>query len=184
MRQRRNGAVAPAAVPLENDAQGRWSALRCVALVLAILALALASFRAVASAKAALNAAEAVAGAAVVDAIEARADAIEARADAAAAEAALADAEAAALASAAAAAEAQAAAAAALIRAESPDEGKRTAQQAFAAAEQWRQEQMFALYANMTDADWDTAARWKSYAHPDAPERILCGLRASAAAAR
>lgn len=51
------------------------------------------------------------------------------------------------------------------------------ARDAFYAAEAWRQERVLELYANMSDADWDTAARWKSYAQPDAPERS-CGAGA------
>ena len=69
------------------------------------------------------------------------------------------------------AAASQAALAAAEARAESPDEARKTAYGAYLAAEAWRQEQAGVLYADMTDADWDTAARWKSYAHPDAPDR-------------
>ncbi len=42
---------------------------------------------------------------------------------------------------------------------------------AFQAAEAWRQAEGAKLYANMTDQDWDTAARWKLHAAPDAPER-------------
>ena len=67
--------------------------------------------------------------------------------------------------------------AAANARAASPDEARRTAHRAFLAAEAWRQEAVNALYANITDADWDTAARWKRYAAPDAPERT-CGVAA------
>ena len=73
---------------------------------------------------------------------------------------------------------ARAAEAAAEARAASPDEGKRVAHRAFLAAEAWRAERASVLYANMSDADWDTAARWKSYAQPDAPERT-CGGAAS-----
>jgi hypothetical protein len=79
---------------------------------------------------------------------------------------------------AAAAAESQAALAAAAravlaseARAASPEEAKRTAHRAFLAAEAWRQELVGTLYANMSDADWDTAARWKRYADPSAPAR-------------
>ena len=39
------------------------------------------------------------------------------------------------------------------------------------AAEAWRQKEVDTLYANMTDEDWATGARWKQYAEPDAPER-------------
>jgi hypothetical protein len=67
--------------------------------------------------------------------------------------------------------------AAAEARAASPDEAKRVASAAFFASESWRQQQVDVLYANMTDADWATAARWKRYAHPDAPERT-CAVAA------
>ena len=70
------------------------------------------------------------------------------------------------------------AASAAEARAASPEEAKRVVHRAFLAAEAWRAEQAAALYVNMTDADWDTAARWKRYAQPDAPERT-CGGAAS-----
>ena len=65
--------------------------------------------------------------------------------------------------------------AAAEARAASPDNGRSVANRAFLAAEAWRQEQVNIHYANMTDTDWDTAARWKSFALPDAPERT-CGV--------
>ena len=73
---------------------------------------------------------------------------------------------------------ARAAATAAEEHAASPDEAKRAAHRAFVAAEAWRAEQAAMLYANMSDADWDSAARWKGYAQPDAPERT-CGGAAS-----
>jgi hypothetical protein len=55
--------------------------------------------------------------------------------------------------------------------ARAPDTARRISMAAFNAAEEWRQVRVLELYANMTDADWDSAARWKSYAQPDAPER-------------
>ena len=51
------------------------------------------------------------------------------------------------------------------------DEALKILHRAYLAAEAWRWETANALYADMTGADWDTAARWKSYAHPDAPDR-------------
>ena len=65
----------------------------------------------------------------------------------------------------------EAAARAAEAAALAPDTALRVAREAFDAAEAWRQARVLELYANMTDLDWDTAARWKSYAQPDAPER-------------
>jgi hypothetical protein len=71
-----------------------------------------------------------------------------------------------------AAARAEAEAARAVAAAASaPDTARRISMDAFNAAEEWRQARVLELYANMTDADWDSAARWKSYAKPDAPER-------------
>ena len=64
-----------------------------------------------------------------------------------------------------------AAARAAEAAAREPDTARRVSLDAFNAAEEWRQARVDELYANMTDADWDSAARWKSYAQPDAPER-------------
>ena len=55
------------------------------------------------------------------------------------------------------------------------DDARRVAHAAFLAAEEWRAEATATLYANMTDTDWDTAARWKAYAVPDAPERSCAG---------
>ena len=52
-----------------------------------------------------------------------------------------------------------------------PDSARRISTDAFTAAEEWRLARVLELYANMTDAEWDSAARWKSYAEPDAPER-------------
>jgi len=117
--------------------------------------------------------ARATAQAETLAAAEARA---EARANAQAEALAVADARATAQAEALTAADARAttqakALSAAEARAESPDEARKTAHRAYLAAEAWRHEEAEILYANMTDADWDTAARWKSYAHPDAPER-------------
>ena len=89
--------------------------------------------------------------------------------------AAAAEAEVAVRAAAAAAAEAHAAAVAAEARAASPDEAKRVAYRAFQEAEAWRVREAAVVYANMTDADWDTAARWKGYAQPEAPERTSGG---------
>ena len=43
------------------------------------------------------------------------------------------------------------------------DDARRVAHAAFLAAEEWRAEATATLYANMTDTDWDTAARWKAY---------------------
>ena len=36
----------------------------------------------------------------------------------------------------------------------------------FKDTEKWRRQLLSELYANMTDEDWDTAPRWKSYAYP------------------
>ena len=55
--------------------------------------------------------------------------------------------------------------------ARAPDTARRLAMDAFNDAEEWRQARVLELYANMNDADWDSAVRWKSYAQPDAPER-------------
>ena len=65
----------------------------------------------------------------------------------------------------------QLARAAAEQRAASPEWGKRVVSEAFLAAEAWRRDETAKLYANMTDEDWETAARWKRFAEPDAPER-------------
>ena len=133
----------------------------CAALALAALFFAASASRAASSSAAAL----ADAAAASETALAASAAALaNARAESEAAQAALA-------ASAAALADANSAAAAMALRAESPDEAKRVAHRAFLAAEAWRQAEVTLLYANMTVEDWDTAARWKRYAQPDAPER-------------
>ena len=58
-----------------------------------------------------------------------------------------------------------------LAAARAPDAARRLAMDAFNAAEDWRQTRVLELYANMTEADWDSALRWKSYAQPDAPDR-------------
>jgi hypothetical protein len=50
-------------------------------------------------------------------------------------------------------------------------EAGRQQRAAFAAAEAWRQAEAAQLYANMSAEDWETAARWKQYAEPYAPER-------------
>ena len=63
------------------------------------------------------------------------------------------------------------AARAVVAAARAPDTARRISMDAFNAAEEWREARVQELYANMTDADWDSAARWKSHAQPDAPER-------------
>ena len=65
----------------------------------------------------------------------------------------------------------QAARVAAEQRADSPELGKRLFSDTFAEAEAWRRIEINKLYANMTAEDWRTAARWKQYSAPDAPER-------------
>lgn len=70
---------------------------------------------------------------------------------------------------------------AALATSRSPDAARLAARQAADAAEAWRRETMLRLYANMTDDDWDTAARWKRYADPYAPGRT-CATGAARAA--
>ena len=131
----------------------------CAALAIAALFFAASASRAASSSAAAL-----------ADAAAASETALAASAAAALANV-RAESEAALAASAAALADANSAAAAMALRAESPDEAKRVAHRAFLAAEAWRQAEVTLLYANMTDEDWDTAARWKRYAQPDAPER-------------
>ena len=161
------GAPRPAAQP-----PALLSLLLVAALALAGIALAVVTLTAraaIADGKAAAAAAEALASAAIADA-KAAAAAAEALASAAIADGKAAAAAAEALASAA-IADGKAAAAAAEAHAGSPDESRRAAHAAFLAAEAWRYGEAVALYANMTDAEWDSAARWKGYAQPDAPER-------------
>jgi hypothetical protein len=67
-------------------------------------------------------------------------------------------------------------ASAAKARASDPDHRKRILQEAFAAAERWREELVPTVYANMTDNDWRTAARWIGYAQPFAGKRTCRGL--------
>jgi hypothetical protein len=151
----------------------------CAALAIAALFFAASASQAASSSAAALAdavaASETALAASAAALANAKAESEAAQAALAASAAALANAraesEAALAASAAALADANSAAAAMASRAESPDEAKRVAHRAFLAAEAWRQAEVTLLYANMTDEDWDTAARWKRYAQPDAPER-------------
>lgn len=57
-----------------------------------------------------------------------------------------------------------------------PDEWREVAKNAFKEAEDWRRGFVYELYADMTDEDWDTASRWKSYAYPFAANRT-CELK-------
>ena len=77
---------------------------------------------------------------------------------------------------------ARAAAAAALAQlaaARAPDAVNAASRATFHATEEWRQALVNTLYANATDAVWDSAARWKSYAQPDPSERS-CAVGAAA----
>jgi hypothetical protein len=150
----------------------RWRPLSAVVVVAAVLVaiFAAAAFAFARNAADATAAALASAGRVAAAEAAAAAAALASAGRVAAAEAAAAAATAAALASAGRAAAAEA-------RAASPDEGKDVANKAYVAAEAWRGKLAASLYANMTDADWDTAARWKRYAQPDAPERS-CGRAA------
>jgi hypothetical protein len=157
---RRRVASSPGEAPSveESAARQRKIPVLALALVLVLSAAALALALVALHFYSALSDAKAASEAIVASAAAAFADAkAKAASNAALAASALAD--------------AKAAADAAAARAASPDEARRVSHEAFLAAEAWRQELATALYANMTDAEWDSAARWKRYAQPDAPER-------------